>query len=77
MTDYFGELLVKADQLWREGDFGGARKIYFWGFMKKQPEAFQRLALAGEIDWKRYPLQPFLLSLNWLLAWVVIGMLFR
>ncbi|MFM8931634.1 MAG: hypothetical protein ACKOS8_07135 [Gemmataceae bacterium] len=69
--------LAKADQLWREGDVMAARKIYFWGFMKRQPEAFQRLAMAGEIDWKRYPLQPFLLSLTWLSVWVIIGILCR
>ena len=69
--------LAKADQLWREGDFGGARKIYFWGFMKKQPEAFQRLAWAGKFDWKYYPLHPFLHSLTWLSAWVVVGILGR
>lgn len=67
--------LAQADQLWRDGNFMAARKIYVWGFMRRQPEAFQRLAWAGEIDWKRYPLQPFLRSLTWLFVWVGIGIL--
>jgi hypothetical protein len=54
-----------------------ARKIYVWGFMRRQPEAFQRLAWAGKFDWKYYPLHPFLHSLTWLSAWVVVGILGR
>ena len=65
--------LAKADQLWREGDYAAARKIYFWRWMKREPEAIQRLALAGKINGQGYPLHLLLRSLTWLSGWVVVA----
>ncbi len=69
--------LAKADQLWREGDFAAARKIYTWRWMKHEPEAIQRLVLAGDIDWNLYPRNFFLHSLTWLSAWVAVAIMGR